>query len=576
MFKFPNFILLTRYNIAGIVLYTILLYIAYLEYIFKPTLTIILVLHLILRYTTQQRIICDLIGLIICTVSGLYFSISATFDKTIALIALQLKQVQQQTYTFNSIIHNLSNWDNTLNFSLLLTLPLVCLNLKNYFTYNKHCKHYENSQQIVNYTTDNVQNIPNSTKIGFSNNTPTIITDQELNQHCLIVGTTGSGKTTTILNFVESAASRNIPVVYLDGKGSPDLIDKLAKIAKQNNKIFKVFTLRPNENIEHLAGYNPFSSGGATEWKNRIMSLFAQVEGKGQEHFSLGEQNFINFVANVLAKFAKQNNLIDLRILLAFIEHPSKLIAVANKIDPVTATKLSNLYEKKEIEQLTGDIIKLLELFIYSDYGKLFNTSANSKVINLKESIQSNEIVLFLFDASAYKEDTNKVAKMVINDLNSCFASVNMFTKCYCIFDEFASYASNNLAETISLHRSNGLHAIIGTQSITTVKLKSNETKRIAEELIACCNTYIVQTLNHTEDVEIMSKTIGTRKTYEVTTQIDNKKGGQTGLGSIKYIDEFKIHPQTLKELKTGEAIIYNKVSKVPPSKIIINTPTMS
>lgn len=57
------------------------------------------------------------------------------------------------------------------------------------------------------------------------------MSDEELNQHMLIIGTTGAGKTNTILNFVDSAISRNLPCVYLDGKGSVDLIDKLGSLA---------------------------------------------------------------------------------------------------------------------------------------------------------------------------------------------------------------------------------------------------------------------------------------------------------------------------------------------------------
>lgn len=388
---------------------------------------------------------------------------------------------------------------------------------------------------------------------------PVIIKDSELNQHCLIIGTTGSGKTTTIFKFINSYAKRNLPIIYLDGKGSTDLIDKLRLIAQENNRKFKVFSLRPLKNIAELSGYNPFSSGTATEWKNRIMSLFTQAQSRGQEHFSLGEQNYINFVANILYKWGKD---IDLRLILALLEQPEKLLNLAQKVDPVIALKLAQLHNDSKVNKLVGDVIKLMELFIYSDYGELFSTIEMANVIKIKESILNNEMILFLFDASAYAEDTQKIARMVINDINSSFAEFDTFTKCLCVFDEFASYASENLADTISLQRSKGMHAIVGTQSIATVKLKSESTKRIAEELIACCNTFIIHQINHIDDAENLAKIIGTRKTYEVTSQIDSKLGGATGLGTVKNVDEFKIHPQVLKELKTGEAVIYQKVCK--------------
>jgi hypothetical protein len=457
--------------------------------------------------------------------------------------------------------------------------------------HKKNRGHHKNS--VENESSPKNDHTNNSTLIGHNQQQqPIFITDHELNQHTLITGTTGSGKTTTILNFVESAARRNLPIIYLDGKGSPDLIDKLALSANKHNRKFKVFTLRPEIKTPYLASYNPFGSGGATEWKNRIMALFSQVTGRGQEHFSLGEQHYINFVANILADFNRTGELVDLRVLLSFLENRDNLTKTAHDLsNSIMAHKLLELHQSKDIKHLLGDVLKLLELFFYSDYGYLFDTKGvlRDNVINLKQSILNNEIVLFLFDASAYAEDTNKVAKMVINDLNSSFADIGNFTKCFCIFDEFASYASSNLAETISLHRSQGMHAIIGTQSIATVKLKSNETRRIAEELIACCNTYITQAINHPADAETLAHIMGTKQGYTINTQISNSNNSSqinTGVpqmfninnifgnninnsssrvNSIRYVEEFKIPPQQLKDLRQGEAIIYRKAAGFDP-----------
>lgn len=402
--------------------------------------------------------------------------------------------------------------------------------------------------------------------IGNDSNGGVFLSDNELNQHALVIGTTGAGKTTTLLNFVESCAIRNLPCIYLDGKGSFDLIDKLSNIANKHNRVFKVFCLRPNTNINHLAGYNPFGSGNATEWKNRIMSLFSQVGNKGQEHFSLGEQNYINFVAQVLYRL---NKTVDLRVLLAFLENPEKLLSVAHDIDSSLAQKIAKLHNDKNINTLLGDVLKLLELFIYSDYGWLFNTTKLDNVINIRDSILNNEIVLFLFDASSYPEDTNKVAKMVINDINSSFAGFNDFTKCYCIFDEFASYASPNLAETISLQRSRGMHAIIGTQSIATVKLKSSESRRVAEELLACCNTYIIQKINHDDDSQIMARIIGYQDQIKTNHAINLTNNSQ----SINYTvnNNFIVMPQVFKDLITGEAVIQRKVGQTLHLNVRVN-----
>ncbi len=402
-----------------------------------------------------------------------------------------------------------------------------------------------------------------------------IITDEEFNQHCLILGTTGSGKTTTLFSIVDSCLKRGLPLIFLDGKGSRTLADKIGTLAATYNRKIRVFAF-DSDRMPFINAYNPFASGNFTEWKNRVMALFQMAEGRGQEHFALEEEMYINMACQILyRKSMETHQEVDLKLLMEFLAKPQDLLDIANGIDPELAHQFASVLGKEgEKKPLQSDIARMLNLFINSTYGHLFNTDRKTEVIRLKESIQKGEAVIFMFNASSYSLDTVKAAKMVIADINSSLtelANTQGFTKCYCIFDEFASYASSNLSETISLQRSHGMHAVIGTQSIATVSLRSPETKRIAEELIACCSTYIIQKIQHQEDVELMAKVMGTKPAYEVTSQIDSRAGESTGRGTVKSVDEFKVNPQKIRELKVGEGYVYRKAAGKTPTKVKFN-----
>ena len=388
------------------------------------------------------------------------------------------------------------------------------------------------------------------------------------------MGTTGAGKTTAILNNIEHCAKLGIPCIELDGKGSPDLPEKIKQIADKYGRTFKLFTLKPEsirgELAKCLAAYHPFSTGTFTEFKNRIMSLFSAAEGRGQQHYVIGEENAINTVLAVLQKSGKD---FDLYTLYEVIQDIEILKALANETGD---RLLMNEVELLDDEKI-GDVGKILKLFILSSFGHLFNTKACSEVIKLQESIINNEIVLFMFDSSTYKEDTKKIAKLVINDINSAFStmmdSTGVIKKCYCIFDEFASYASSNLSDTLTLHRSNGMHAIVGTQGLETVSLANSESARVAEELVACCGTFLILQLQHEKDIERVANLMGTRETYEVTRQIDISEGqGATGMGSSKVVNEYVVHPSEIRKLKgrDGSGILYRKSFGQDPFKIII------
>ena len=146
------------------------------------------------------------------------------------------------------------------------------------------------------------------------------LTVWEFNTHALYAGTTGAGKTKAILNNVEYCAAKGIPLLLMDGKGSPDLPEKMFYIAKKYNRKLKIFTLKPEdldgELAECLAAYHPFSTGTFTEWKNRIMSLFAATEGRGQQHFVLGEEDTLNTILAVLYELQID---VDLKVIMKFV-----------------------------------------------------------------------------------------------------------------------------------------------------------------------------------------------------------------------------------------------------------------
>ena len=45
------------------------------------------------------------------------------------------------------------------------------------------------------------------------------LSDADANTHSFVLGTPGSGKTVAVLNMVESAIERRLPVIVIDGKG---------------------------------------------------------------------------------------------------------------------------------------------------------------------------------------------------------------------------------------------------------------------------------------------------------------------------------------------------------------------
>ena len=400
-----------------------------------------------------------------------------------------------------------------------------------------------------------------------SSRKPVRITHKELNTHMYINGASGSGKTVAMLNFVIDAAQKGIPLIYIDGKGATDLERNMADIAAKYNRVFKVFTLSPDA-VSRASGYDFLGSGTFTEKKNRIMQLFITAEDAGSAYYQDNLEMFINRVFIVIER---HNLKIDLFRFLRLIININDLIELAAEdkaLENGISIPLKAYFE--EIRDMKNDsprnrIITKLDPFIHSSYGQLFDVIGKENVINIKQSIKNGEIVLFLFDASAFALDTARVAKMVISDINATFAEFGKEQKpmkTFCCFDEFKSYETEAIASTIALHRSNGMHAIIGTQSLALID------KGIGDAILTNCQTHFIMS-SAEKDAERFANEFGTAQKIEATTRI-NAELQEVQDFTTRRIRDVVIDKQDIKDIRVslGQGYLHRKAVGGKPVKI--------
>ena len=93
------------------------------------------------------------------------------------------------------------------------------------------------------------------------------ISDADANTHSLLLGTPGSGKTVSVLNLVESAIHRKLPVVYIDGKGDYGLARTITSYARAQGRPAYLFAMRGES-----CRYNPLVAGDYSAKKDFVIS----------------------------------------------------------------------------------------------------------------------------------------------------------------------------------------------------------------------------------------------------------------------------------------------------------------
>ena len=124
------------------------------------------------------------------------------------------------------------------------------------------------------------------------------------------------------------------------------------------------------------------------------------------------------------------------------------------------------------------------------------------------------------------------------------------------IMDELGAYATEQLMPIFAQARSQGFQIIVATQSIADLSAVSES---FAERVLENCGQYVVMRLNSATDAETMANIIGTKASVETTHKSAGILLDADGAGTKKVVREYKVSPDTIKELPPLHAILYDK-----------------
>jgi conjugal transfer pilus assembly protein TraD len=388
---------------------------------------------------------------------------------------------------------------------------------------------------------------------------PIILSEQELNNHTFLVGTTGSGKTTTILTFVEYAITKGYPVLFVDGKGiDRDLPGKIENLSRKYGKTFRHFSFQSDS-----VHYNPLVLGGYTELKDKLISItdFSEAYYKGRS------ERYLQMMFKIL-KLSGMN--IDLLNLVPYLI-PDRLRMLSRnlKVSEAEYNAILDVLDSFDDNHEIKSIVDKIALFCESEIGHLFSEEDSS--IHLHEVFANGEVALFSLNSLSYPEFARQVGRLIISDVKTAvpwYVHQGYRKPPLVVFDEFNVFASRTVVDLINKSRSAGFCALIATQSLADIDVVDPALRR---QIIENCNTVIIQRQNEADDAEALANAIGTENTYQLTFQTDaNSISGYTGMGSARNVKEFIVHPDEIKRLRTGEAIILRKIPefKVQRAKV--------
>jgi type IV secretory pathway TraG/TraD family ATPase VirD4 len=435
------------------------------------------------------------------------------------------------------------------------------------------------------------------------------LTDKELNQHIFGIGTTGSGKTTLIAALIECALRKDKPIIFMDGKGERETLDRVLALCDAYGKKVHVFS-----DLDTLT-YNPLRHGSPTVVRDKLMSLFewsepyyknqcsrflqllvkmlheyhikcdlhtvyhylqeshlkaffeahriekeveVEVEVEVEEVLQEEEERKQEAADELVATFLgtpvpnKEN---AARPFAITMEKQTKTIRVMDEALQAYHQKFFEEIDLDAVSNLRNQVAELLE----SDLGELFTEKAGG--LDLQEITDRDEIVIFSLSGNKYQDYIQTLGRLVVMDVNNLVDHRFKVGKksIFAIYDEFSAYANHEIVDIINKSRSAGFECLISTQGLSDIdRLDPNLTRQILNN----CNTYCAGRVNDDEDAEKLAKMFGTYTDVELTIQTERRlrtRHFPSEKGTSREVERFSAHPDEIKKLTTGEMFICRK-----------------
>lgn len=429
--------------------------------------------------------------------------------------------------------------------------------LRKIFNFNKELRKVKIKMKKLHLDNEN------STLIGHNGKKPVYCTDNA--KHIFVCGTTGSGKTVALSNYIKNAIDKDFPLLIIDGKGDTNKNSLIDIVNKLNYKNKPVYTINLT-NIENSNKYNPFLNASPTIAKDMLINMTDWSE----EHYKLNAERYLQ---RLIILMHKAKIKLSLKSIVKYMNLDTFTELSAELLKRKIITKSEHI-ENTTIGKTSGKVaensIARFSTIIESELGYIFDDNG----IDIYNALKQNAIIIFILNPLIYPEISQAFGRLILIDSKKAISKLfqNNYKRTFFIFDEINVYASKTLIDLVNKSRSANVTCILATQSLSD--LASAEDENFTQQIIENCNNYLVLRQNSAINSENWANILGTQPTMNVTYQLQQNGFDtiQTGLGSARCVREYIYHPDDIKKLQTGKGIflsrdlnIHNKVNIFKP-----------
>lgn len=288
---------------------------------------------------------------------------------------------------------------------MIIPAILMCVEIRKHFILNR-IYNFRKEVKRTKMKRPKIKIDPKkSTLIGLtSGKKPIYIPDNA--KHIFVCGTTGSGKTVALSNFIKTSIDKNYPALIIDGKGDTSdgsMLDIIKKLSI-NKKVYVI-------NLTHLfnsSKYNPFQNASPTVAKDMLINMTEWSE----EHYKLNTERYLQRLVLLLHKGnikLSSKNIIHYMPITEFLKLSAELMKneTISKFEHAENTNIA-----KSSGKIAENAVARFATIQESELGSIFDDNG----IDIYTALKEKAIILFILNPLIYPELSSLIGRLIMID----------------------------------------------------------------------------------------------------------------------------------------------------------------
>jgi energy-coupling factor transporter ATP-binding protein EcfA2 len=368
----------------------------------------------------------------------------------------------------------------------------------------------------------------------------------EIAHHVFLPGASGSGKTTTLVCLADGALANGYGVVIIDCKGTGLGADAKA-LARRHGMPYTVVDPHDRKSV----GYD-VCSGDAAAVANKIVGAFS---------FS-GEAEIYKHVAMEV-----------IPVIVRAMQASGTPVTLDGIYDALGRGGLSQLGRRPGADAFRDRLNALedsggvgaagyvglqrrLGALMEGTFGEVFR---RTPALDWTKELSKPRVTYVSLSATGASEDVELFGRVITQDLKQvCDQRLRAIQKgravvpVLVIYDEFAALReATQVVDLLLQARQARMPLVVATQFLP-------EEVPIRQPVLSA-GVLIVHRLE-AQDAELVAAQFGTHRTTNLTAQVDYETG-ESQKGSVRFVEEYNMHPNDLKNLPVGMAAVLSRRS---------------